>query len=143
MSLFASMNIMEPFLTALRTPYGAGNDTAFPCRPVLAQTAEGTIVLARFCGHMSLDNLDEFSAALHNLVTEPLQKAILDLAHATMDRTGLGALVGFASSMHGRNKRLYLYKPSYQVVEELRQTGLEAWFVFLQTEEEVLSKLIV
>ena len=115
----------------------------FPCRPLAAHTAERSTALGRFRGQIGLPNLKEFKAALGDLVLDNLSKLILDLAAVSLSKSAVGALVGFAAAMHGRNKRLYLYRPSHQVRAVLKELGLTAFFSYLETEDDIVATLVV
>ena len=115
----------------------------FPCRPLAAHTAERSTALGRFRGQIGLPNLKEFKAALGDLVLDNLSKLILDLAAVSLSKSAVGALIGFAAAMHGRNKRLYLYRPSPQVRAVLKELGLSAFFSYLETEDDIVATLVV
>jgi hypothetical protein len=50
-------------------------------------------------------------------------------------------LVGFAASMHGRNKGLYLYRPSPQIRASLLELELLPFFRILESGNDVLAKV--
>ena len=115
----------------------------FPCRPYAAYTSERNTSLGRFKGQVGLPNLKEFKASLDDLVSENLSKVILDLASITLSKSAVGVLVGFAAAMHGRNKRLYLYRPSAQIRAMLKELGISAFFSYLDTEDDIIATLVV
>ncbi len=115
----------------------------FPCRPYAAYTSERNTSLGRFKGQVGLPSLKEFKAALDDLVSENLTKVIVDLANATLSKSAVGVLVGFAAAMHGRNKRLYLYRPSPQIRAVLKELSLSAFFSYLETEDDIIATLVV
>ena len=115
----------------------------FSCRPYAAYTSERNTSLGRFKGQIGLPNLKEFKTALDDLVSENLSKVILDLAAVSLSKSAVGALIGFAAAMHGRNKRLYLYRPSVQIRAVLKELGLTAFFSYLETEDDIIATLVV
>ena len=115
----------------------------FPCRPFAAQTAERSTSLGRFKGQIGLANQKEFKAALDDLVLEHRSKVILDFETVVLSKSAVGVLVGFAAAMHGRNKRLYLYRPAPQVRATLKELGLRAFFSYLETEDDIIATLVV
>ncbi len=115
----------------------------FSCRPLHGRTAERDTALGRFRGEIGLPNLAEFKAALNDLVMNTVLKVILDFAEVSLSRSAVGALVGFAAAMHGRNKRLYLFRPSAQVRKTLKDLGLTGFFTVLETEDDILATLVV
>ena len=115
----------------------------FPCRPLAAYTAERSTALGRFRGQIGLPNLQEFKDALNDLVSENLSKVILDFAAVSLTKSIVGALIAFAAAMHGRGKRLYLYRPSHQVRAVLKDLGLTAFFSYLETEDDIIATLVV
>ena len=120
-----------------------GDSTRFTCRPLAARTSERNTALGRFSGQIGLPDIKEFKAALDDLVTENLIKVILDFSAVALTKSAVGILVAFAASIHGRNKRLYLYRPSAQVRSVLKELGLTAFFSYLETEDDVLATLVV
>ena len=120
----------------------AGSDR-FPCRPFAARTSEGGTSLGRFKGQIGLSALGEFKNALDDLVTANLSKIILDLAAVSLTKSAVGVLVAFAASIHGRNKRLYLYRPSPQVRAVFKELGLTRYFSYLDAEDDLIATLVV
>ena len=114
---------------------------AFPCRPLVAYSTERHTILAMFSGQIGLSAVSEFTAAMHDLFTENISKFILDFAHLSLSKSGVGALVAFANAMHGRNKRLYLYQTSDQIRSVLKDLHLTPYFTFLETEADVIVAL--
>ena len=115
----------------------------FPCRPFAAQTSERSTSLGRFKGQIGLADRKEFKAALDDLVLEHRSKVILDFEAVVLSRSAVGVLVGFAAAMHGRNKRLYVYRPAPQVRAILKELGLRAFFSYLETEDDIIATLVV
>ena len=115
----------------------------FACRPLAAYTSERCTVLGRFTGQIGLARVAEFKAAMNDLVEENVRKVILDFSHIALTRSAVGALVVFAGAMHGRNKRLYLFRCSDQVLGLLRELGLSRFFSFLENEDDVIATLVV
>lgn len=137
-SLFDALaNILAANITA------APEDARFPCRPFAARTAERSTSLGRFTGQIGLPALKEFKASLDDLVSENLSKVILDFADVTLSKSAVGVLIGFTAAMHGRNKRLYLYRPSSQVRAILKELGLTYFFSYLDSEDDIIATLVV
>lgn len=144
MQKYPASMLMQDILTTLKSDLNsAGTDLLFACRPLKGSTFEKDTVLGRFRGEVGLAGVNEFKAALDDLVTEKLVKVVLDLAEVSLSRTAIGALVTFAATMHGRNKRLYLYRVSDQVRTSLHQLGLTGFFSYLETEEDILTTLVI
>ena len=120
-----------------------GGVPRFVCRPVAARSSERNTSYGFFVGEIGIAGLGEFKEALFDLAKEDLSKVIVDLCAATLSRTAVGALVAFAASMHGRNKRLYIYHPSPQVRALLKDMKLFDFFTFLETEDDVILTLVV
>ncbi len=115
----------------------------FSCRPLSGRTADRDTAVGRFRGDIGLPNLAEFKEALDELVVDNLVKVILDFKDATLSRSAMGALVAFAATMHGRNKRLYLYRPSQQIRARLKELQLTSFFSYLETEDDIIATLVV
>ncbi|MDL2316597.1 STAS domain-containing protein [Desulfovibrio sp. OttesenSCG-928-A18] len=115
----------------------------FACRPLAARSSERCTALGRFRGQIGLARTEEFKSALDDLVMENSSKIILDFAELGLTRSGVGVLVGFAASVQGRNKRLYIYRCSAQIREQLRELGLGGFFSFLESEDDVIATLVV
>ena len=114
----------------------------FPCRPLVARSAERHTVFCIFSGQIGLSAVPEFTAAMHELYTEGLAEAILDFSRLSLTKSAVGALVAFAASMHGRNKRLYLYAVSPQIRGVLKELSLDPYFSFLETEDDIIATLV-
>ena len=143
MNEFADSSLFGSLARILAEDIDQAEAGLFPCRPLAAHTAERSTALGRFRGQIGLPNLKEFKAALGDLVLDNLSKLILDLAAVSLSKSAVGALVGFAAAMHGRNKRLYLYRPSHQVRAVLKELGLTAFFSYLETEDDIVATLVV
>lgn len=142
----------SPLLRELATAFTADlasqeqqdeHDTRFFCRPLAARTSERCTALGRFYGHIGLPSVEEFKAAMNDLAEENVNKVILDFSEAALTRSAIGALVGFAASMHGRNKRLYLLRCSDQVRGQIHELGLKHFFTYLETEDDMLTTVVV
>lgn len=120
-----------------------GRAQPFACRRLTARSAEKRSVIAFFCNGIGLQCIDEFRAALHDLVSRETAKIFLDFSGATLSRTALGTLVAFAAAVHGNNKRLYLYRPSSQLRSELKKVGLSAFFPVLEQEDDIVASLVM
>ncbi len=118
-------------------------DARYACCPIVGRTTEKDTALGRFRGTLSMRNLSEFTAALDDIVTENLMKAILDFQAATLSRSAFGVLVRFAATMHGRKKRLYIYRPSEQIRSSLADLGLADYFSYLESQDDILATLVV
>ena len=143
MNEFADSSLFGSLAKILAADIDQAEGGPFPCRPLAAHTAERSTALGRFRGQIGLPNLKEFKAALGDLVLDNLSKLILDLAAVSLSKSAVGALIGFAAAMHGRNKRLYLYRPSPQVRAVLKELGLSAFFSYLETEDDIVATLVV
>lgn len=121
----------------------AAQTPRFACRPLAASTSERSTIIARFKGDIGLPNRQEFADALDDLYTDNPLKIILDFAEASLTRSALGILLGFAATAHGRNKRVYLYRPSEQMRALLWELGLSCFFTYLETEDDVIASLVV
>ena len=143
MNEFADSSLFGSLAKILAADIDQAEAGPFPCRPLAAHTAERSTALGRFRGQIGLPNLKEFKAALDDLVLDNLSKLVLDLAAVSLSKSAVGALMGFAAAMHGRNKRLYLYRPSPQVRAVLKELGLTAFFSYLETEDDIVATLVV
>ena len=115
----------------------------FPCRPLTARSGERHTVFGVFTGQLGLSSVPEFAAAMRDLSSENLAKLILDFSRLSLTQSAVGALVAFAAAMHGRNRRLYLYKTSAQIRGMLKEMKLTPFFTFLETEDDIISTLVV
>ena len=115
----------------------------FPCRPLVARSAEKHTAFAIFSGQIGLATAPEFTAAMHDLFTDHLVEAVLDFSRASLTNSAVGALVEFTAAMHGRNKRLYLYRTSAQIRSALQELQLTPYFRFLETEDDVIATLVM
>ena len=122
-----------------RTPEAA----LYPCRPLAAATAGNRTVLGRFRGTIALRDCKGFREALADLAKGNPQKIILDLAETALSKTAMGILVNFASDGHGRNNRLYLFRPSAQIRQVLKELNLAPFFSFLETDEDIMASLLM
>ena len=144
MKQLASCLLLRDFVDVLSADISTVSEGyIFTCRPLKGATAEQDTVLGRFQGNISLSGTKEFQQALDELVTDKLVKVILDFDKVTLSRTAIGALVAFAGTVHGRNKRLYLYRVSDQIRTSLQQLGLLGFFTLLESEEDILTTLVV
>lgn len=115
----------------------------FPCRGLIAYSSERHTAYGVFRGQIGLADVPVFSAAMHSMLTENLSKVILNFADVQLTKSALGALVAFAAAVHGRNKRLYLYRCSAQVRAVLRELGLLRFFSLLETEDDIIATLVI
>lgn len=143
MNEFAHSSLFSSLTDILAADIDKAEAVRFPCRPLAAHTAERNTALGRFRGQIGLPNLQEFRDALNDLVSENLSKVILDVAAVSLSKSAVGALVSFAAAMHGRNKRLYLYRSAPQVRAVLKELGLTAFFSYLETEDDIIATLVV
>lgn len=116
---------------------------AYACRPVAARSAERHTVFGVFSGSIGLMAVPEFKAALYSLAENESVKVILDFQNVSLSRSAVAALVAFAASMHGRNKRLYLFRPSQTLRAELKKLDLRDFFTIHNEEEDIIASLIV
>jgi anti-anti-sigma regulatory factor len=130
---------LADILTLDAVEYKVGS--RYACRAFSAYGHERQTVFGRFQGHVALKDNPEFKAALYDLVSENVSRVILDFKDVLLSRSAVGVLVGFAASMHGRNKGLYLYRPSPQVRASLRELKLSPFFRILENEDEVTAGL--
>ena len=78
-------------------------------------------------GEIDLNNVDEFDAALRELLTDS-SRAVLDLTEVThFGSTAIGALVGAHSNARARDVRMVIL-PSRIVRRVLEVTSLDATF---------------
>ncbi|MDR1685900.1 MAG: STAS domain-containing protein [Desulfovibrio sp.] len=117
------------------------DDSRYACRAFSAHGNERQTVFGCFQGRIALKDNQEFKAALYDLVSENTGKVILDFKDVHLSRSAVGVLVGFAASMHGRNKRLYLYRPSPQIRASLLELELLPFFRILESEADVVAGL--
>ena len=137
-------SLPEGLTDALQVEFSAtGQTQRFACRPLAARSAESHTAYGRFAGQISLSNTPDFSAAMHDLISENIDKIILDFSDVTLTKSAAGALICFAAAMHGRNKRLYLFKCQPQVLALLKELGLLPFFSFQETVEDILASLVV
>jgi anti-anti-sigma regulatory factor len=130
---------LSEILTLNVAEYKAGS--RYACRAFSAHGNERQTVFGCFQGRIALKDNQEFKAALYDLVSENTAKVILDFKDALLSRSAIGVLVGFAASMHGRNKGLYLYRPSPQIRASLLELELLPFFRILESRNDVLAKL--
>lgn len=114
----------------------------FPCRPLVARSAERHTAFGIFTGQIGLSAVPEFTAALHDLSAENPLKIILDFSRLSLTKSAVGALVAFAAAVHGRNRRLYLYRVSAQIRGVLEKLNLTPFFSFLETEDDIITALV-
>lgn len=115
----------------------------FKCRPLTARSAEQHTAFGFFHGQLGLSDVPEFSAALRELSSDNRVKIIVDFSGLALSKSAVGALVGFAAAMHGRNRRLYLYKTSAQIRGVLKELKLIPYFTFLESEDDIIATLVV
>lgn len=147
MKKITSSHLLKDFISVVEggiPPHGHEYVVSpFACRPFKGTSAERDTVVSFFKGEIGIAELEEFKGALNELVTDRLHKLIIDLSHISLSRTALGALVNFAASIYGRNKKLYLYNPSPQLRTSLAELGLASLFNVLETEEDILIALFI
>ncbi|MDR2669196.1 MAG: STAS domain-containing protein [Desulfovibrio sp.] len=142
MDYFIDVNPLEGLaevLTLNVAEYKAGS--RYTCRVFSAHGNERQTVFGCFQGRIALKDNQEFKAALYDLVSENTGKVILDFKDVFLSRSAVGVLVGFAASMHGRNKGLYLYRPSQQIRASLQELDLLPFFRILESENDVVARL--
>ncbi|MDR0827803.1 MAG: hypothetical protein LBN33_08020 [Desulfovibrio sp.] len=115
----------------------------YACRSFSAYSGERHTAYGRFHDRISLSNNTEFRSALYGLVGENTNNVILDFKDAFMTRSTLGTLVAFAASMHGRNVRMYIYRPAMQIKAALIELKLASFFRFLNSEDDVTMVVLV
>lgn len=144
MKKLADSLLLRDFIDILTADISkVGPDLVFSCRPLKVFTAEQNLALGRFSGRVSLSGVTQFRDALDELVTDRIVKVILDFQRVVLSRSAIGELVAFAANMHGRNKRLYLYRTSDQIKESLKNLGLDSFFTFLESEEDIIVALVI
>ncbi|MDR2743683.1 MAG: STAS domain-containing protein [Desulfovibrio sp.] len=121
----------------------AKSGSPYACRAFSAFSGERHTVFGRFHGRISLSNSTEFHLALYDLVGGGVEKVILDLRDAYLTRSTIGTLVAFSASMHGRNVRLYLYRPAPQIKAILAELNLISFYHFLETEDDIITALVI
>lgn len=140
---FMDSILLGDFARAFATDLSSVENTEFICCPIVAQTKENSTIIGRFSGDVGLPQLAEFKQALHSLIKSGLQKIIVDFEQINLTRAALGTLVNFAASVHGNNKKLYLYRPSAQVRGVLDELELTVFFAILESEDDILIRLSV
>jgi anti-anti-sigma factor len=140
---FAGSILLGDFARAFNTNLSSVKGPKFPCCPVVAQTKENSTIVGRFSGDIGLPQLAEFKQAMHSLIVGGLEKIVVDFASVNLTRTAVGALVNFAASVQGNNKKLYLYRPSRQVRDLLAELELTGFFAILENEDDILIRLNV
>lgn len=143
MESFSHANPLLSLRRALGTNLAEVINPTHPCRPTALFLPEGSTSLGRFYGDIRLADLPAFQAALGDLVTDAVLKVVLDLAAAGLTRSAVGTLTAFAADLHGRNKSLYLFRPSEKIRAVLDELGIGPFFSFLETEEDVVATLAV
>lgn len=143
MNEFIGTNLLGSLAAALAADIESAEAVRFPCRPLVALTAERNTALGRFKGQIGLPNLLEFKAALNDLAGSASSKIILDFASVALTKSAVGTLIAFAAAMHGLSKRLYLYRAAPQVRAVLKELGLTRFFSYLETEDDVIATLVV
>ena len=129
--------------TLLADPVDPYMGPRFPCRPLTARSRERHTAFGMFTGQIGLSSVPEFTAAMRDLTSDNLSKVIFDFSQLTLTKSAAGALVAFAAAMHGRNKRLYLYRTSSQIRGLLKELKLAPFFSFLETENDIIATLVV
>lgn len=114
----------------------------FDCRPLTARSSECNTVFGLFRGEIGLGAVPDFKAALYDLGKDDAVKVILDFKETSLSRSAIGTLLAFAASVFGRNRRLYLYRPSPQLRAALRDLGLKDFFTTLESEDDVVAALV-
>lgn len=109
----------------------------FSCRPLTAHNQEKSTAFGAFTGQIGLSDVPEFTAAMYDLASKNPLKVILDFSGLSLTKSAAGALVAFATAMHGRNKKLYLYRTSAQIRGVLKELKLLPYFSFLETEDDI------
>ncbi|MDR1490485.1 MAG: hypothetical protein LBS65_08410 [Desulfovibrio sp.] len=137
-------SVLEGLADLFTIPIGEANSgSPYACRDFSAFSGERHTVFGRFHGRISLSNDTEFRMALYDLVSGGVEKVILDLKDACLTRSTIGTLVVFSASMHGRNIRLYLYRPALQIKAALAELNLISFFHFLETEDDIITALVI
>ena len=143
MDTFTQINPLNSLRNALQKDLATIENPSHSCRPVALFLPEGSTSLGRFYGSVGLADMSAFQAALGDLVTESVLKIVLDLAEISLTRSAVGGLVAFAADIHGRNKRLYLYRTPQKLRAVLSELDIRSFFGFLETEEDIISTLAV
>lgn len=132
-------------LCAVFTPLlqEADRPAAYPFRPLVARSFERRTVFCVCTGQIGLADCERFKASLQELCTEQTVKIIADFSALSLTKSAVGALVAVAAFTHGLNKRLYLYAPSPQVRALLKELELTPFFSYLETEDDIISTLVV
>jgi anti-anti-sigma regulatory factor len=137
-------SVLEGLADLLTIPIGeAKSGSPYACRAFSAFSVERHTVFGRFHGHISLSENTEFRLALYDLVSDGVEKIILDLRDAYLTRSTVGMLVAFSASMHGRNIRLYLYRPAPQIKTTLAELNLISFYHFLETEDDIITAMVI
>ncbi|MDR0339825.1 MAG: STAS domain-containing protein [Desulfovibrio sp.] len=119
-----------------------GGKEGFEFHKFTARSSERHTVLGVFGGRIGLPSATEFKAVLQRLGGDETDKIMLDFCDCTLTRSALGVLVEYAASVHGRNKHLYLYRPSGQVRANLKELELSGFFSVLNDEHDVIVSTV-
>ena len=98
---------------------------------------------------LDADELAELAPDLpKEVITEALQSRDAEeraqvVSALSYEEDEVGALMNFAASVHGNNKKLYLYRPSKQVRGLLDELELTGFFAILENEDDILIRLTV
>ena len=144
MEEFFDSYLLRDFARVMRADMADLRETPhYACRPLAASTSGHATVIGRFSGDIGLPARQEFQDALDDLVKDNPLKLILDFSEAQLTRSAVGILLDFAATALGRNKRMYLYRPSAQVRALLKELKLTEYFSYLETEDDVIASLVV
>jgi anti-anti-sigma regulatory factor len=129
----------EEFFTARAT---SGEQTLRSDLPVIYEGFAQRVVIAKFCGTISVANADIFSPALQSALLSKAEQVVLSFKDVTkVSHTAVGILVSFAAAVIGRGKRLYLYQPALFIEQRLIELKVARFFRILHTDNELINIL--
>ncbi len=142
MEPFVHTSFIGDFVDVLNMKTPLRSDVANACVAQFGATARQEAVLSRYFGDLGLDHVAEFAASLDSLLTGSVQLVVLDFSSLnSFCRNAVAALVNFAASVHGRDKRLVLFRPGPELRRALDALALSHMFTVLDNEEELLLAL--
>ncbi len=137
-----AINILNELFLQQTDVHTAECGSGRSCVPDVFSAFNGKVVLVSYCGALGLACLDEFKPSLFATLTGGAQQIIVNLEHTTqLSRSTLGALVDFASTVLGRGKDMYLFKPPASLEQSLVELQLTSFFKILRNEEALVNIL--
>jgi anti-sigma B factor antagonist len=96
-----------------------------------------------FKGEITLEITTDIKKRIDATLKEPgFEAVVIDLSQITfIDSSGIGFLVALNTRVMGQGKKLYLFRPSAQVVKTLELVQLANFFQTVKTDEELAAAL--